>query len=673
MGLEITTLNAAAFALVAAGTAAASLATHVRDRAKLRKLEKSLAKVESDARAGSVYRREVFRSGNKQFISLDDSLDDSLRLVLETLRVDRVSLWTFQRGRQAIALSHFADVDPAATQGPTVINASDCPSYFVALKENLVVAAEDAETDPRTLELREGYLRQTGVRAILDVPVRSMGNQIGVICCEVRLSSRAWSQQDQNFAAAIAQQISLAFERDELLQTQQSLVRRTLLDPATQLPNRLCLVDALNQEAERLVEQTNTRLSLIVVDINRFNALQETLGNEAAEKVLVVFAKRLQALVPANLVIARIGSDEFAVISTEPVHEFGVIQLAKSLNQSVSKPYSIAGREFFLTLSIGITHRMSDTQALPAQTSEDMLREAGAAVGRSRMLGQPVVYSPDIQRDSLALLSLEREVRGAAQEHQFVNVLQPIVDLQTGEIVAFEALMRWNHPTRGVVSPGEFIDILVNTGCLVDVGHQVLQLAVENFAQLLRRCPSLANAKLNVNMAGCELLADGSVERCLEALAKHNLKPEQLAIELTETTLINELDRAHAILRRFKDAGVTLCLDDFGTGYSSLLHLRDMPIDCLKLESAFSRHIATRVRDHAIVTGLVSLSIQLQQTVVAEGLESVQELQALRRIGVRYGQGFLFSAGVTSATIDNSWANAVRERVLATLNSNVTA
>ena len=405
-------------------------------------------------------------------------------------------------------------------------------------------------------------------------------------------------------------------------------------DALTGLPNRALFTDRV-QHALAVRRDTGTDVAALFVDLDDFKTVNDRFGHQAGDAVLHGVGRRLRRAVSPGHTVARIGGDEFAVLVETQSGFTAAVAAAKRLLVQFADPFEVDGREVFVTASIGIA---------VGDDSEELLRSANVAMYGSKQAGgaQYVVYAPRMDDGATGRMELVTDMRRARVEDEFVLHFQPTVELGTGMVVGVEALVRWQHPTRGLLSPAQFIAIAEETGRIVEIGRWVLVEACRQ-AAAWRSLPGGANLRVSVNVSPRQVRRHGLVEDIQAALAASGLEPSALVLEITESVVAGPRDDLIAVLHDVTALGVDLALDDFGTGYSSLSLLRDLPVRTLKIDRSFVGVLGAGSERTAFVQAIVDLAQALGLEVVGEGIETAAHVNALRRVGCRVGQGFFFS------------------------------
>ncbi len=607
-------------------------------------------RVRSPERRVEDYRRAFVLLCEEPFDDLDKTLARMLECLAITLDVGRVSFWTFEEPQQIIRCEHIYRADRNQPLGPTLLRRTDFPNYFDSLCSQLVIAVEDAALDPRTSELHASYLAPLGVVSMLDVPVRAFGRYLGVLCHEQLNSPRTWTQEDETFAAAVATQVALAFERDHARQAQKQLLARSLRDDESNLANRLQLEQAL---AAYQQNPAGTG-ALVVTCADQYNFVSGSIGSRRMPALLRQFGARLIAAAPEGTLVARIATNEFALL-LRGVTPAAVPTAVSAINSAAKLPLVNEGQRLFMTLSTGYT-LLEPSNPQPAET---LIAEAHMAEQQARAQGgdRAIAFNEAMRHARRVRLNLEQDLRRGLDAAEFDLHFQPIVPLLPGGGAAVEALLRWRHPTLGLLAPQDFIEVAIDSGVMLELGRRVLRAACAAIERLRAR-PGLEDLEVTINMSAPEILLPGTAETVRAELVAHSLPPRALTLEVTESALICDLDRAAEAIAEIRALGVQISLDDFGTCYSSLSWLRQLPIDKVKIDRSFVAGIGSEPRDLAIVRSIVELAKAFNRDVVAEGVERVEQLRILRELGVDHAQGFLFARPQPMEKID---ARALRE------------
>ncbi len=437
-----------------------------------------------------------------------------------------------------------------------------------------------------------------------------------------------------------ARALRLVDERTEQLHHQ------ALHDPLTGLPNRALILDRIDRMLVRGRRQ-HTPTGVLFLDLDDFKDINDTLGHRAGDELLVAVGARLRSALRDGDTVGRLGGDEFVVVTEGSLLPGGTKAVADRVLAALSPPFEIAANDVPLSVTASIGFAEGDRP-----TPEELLQDADIALYEAKAGGkrQAARFYSSMKDAADELRQLELDLHGALDDRQFFLVYQPIVDLTTGEFSGVEALLRWRHPARGIVMPDQFIPTLESSGLIVPVGGWVLEEACRQGATWNRSGHAL---RISVNVSGKQLDRDRIADDVHSALSKSGLDPGQLILELTESTLMKDVEATIERLHLLKAIGVRIAIDDFGTGFSSLAYLRRFPIDILKIDRLFVSSMTTTVEAAAIVHTLVELGKALGIETIAEGIETDDQHQRLSAENIDHGQGFLFARPMEAHELDH--------------------
>ncbi|MGN8005444.1 putative bifunctional diguanylate cyclase/phosphodiesterase, partial [Acidovorax sp. 22279] len=422
---------------------------------------------------------------------------------------------------------------------------------------------------------------------------------------------------------------------------EQEIERLAFYDALTGLPNRRLLLDRL-QRSIAACQRTRNLGALLFIDLDNFKDLNDTLGHDMGDQLLAQVAARLVGSVREADTVARFGGDEFVVMleALAPDLQNAATQaetVAEKLLASLNQPFDLDGAQHYSTPSIGIT--LFGDERL---TVDELLKRADLAMYQAKAAGRNTqrFFDPDMQAAVNARSNLEADLRQGLARGELLVHYQPVVD-HHARLLGAEALVRWRHPQRGMISPGDFIPLAEQTGLILPLGQYVLQTACEQL-QRWSQHPDTAHLSISVNVSARQFRQPGFVAEVLQTLKNHNADPRQLKLELTESLLLGDIEDTIARMVQLKSEGVGFALDDFGTGYSSLSYLKRLPLDQVKIDQSFVRDVLTDPNDAAIVRTILALAKSLDLEVVAEGVETTGQLSFLRLHGCEGFQGYLF-------------------------------
>lgn len=408
-------------------------------------------------------------------------------------------------------------------------------------------------------------------------------------------------------------------------------------DSLTGLPNRTMFAERL-AEAVRRAKRTGRPFGLMFLDLDRFKIVNDSLGHEAGDQLLVAAAKRIDSAVRETDTLFRMGGDEFTVLLEYLRSDQDASRVAERVVREFSEPFKISEHEVIVTTSIGISVFPRDDD-----TAESLVKNADAAMYRAKEAGRNryQFYTQDMNAQAQERLELETALRKALKENEFVLYYQPKVAVDSGKVVGMEALLRWIHPQRGVIAPDKFLPYLEDTGLIVPVGEWVIRQACVDAKRWTE--DGLPPLRVSVNISSLQFRSDVLVEQVRRGLAEADLDPRRLELELTESLLVENTESAVGLLSALKELGVYISIDDFGTGYSSLSYLKQFPVDALKIDRSFIRDLVTNHKDAAITSAITALAHSLSLGVVAEGVENREQLNFLRTKGCHEIQGYMVS------------------------------
>jgi diguanylate cyclase (GGDEF)-like protein/PAS domain S-box-containing protein len=419
-------------------------------------------------------------------------------------------------------------------------------------------------------------------------------------------------------------------------------------DGLTNLPNRGYFLDQLSRAIATVKRHPERRFAVLYLDFDRFKLINDSLGHSAGDALLIGIARRLQAALRPSDVVARLGGDEFAILVEDLNADREVVQLADRLQGVLAEPLLAGGLEISTSVSIGIT-----TSAFGYDTPEQVMRDADLAMYRAKVQGkaQYALFDSALHEDVTLSLWLEGELRRALMHDQLELAYQPIFELSSRRLTGFEVLARWNHPERGEISPERFIRVAEETGLIVSLGNWVLAKACRQFGTWQRGNPGCEGLSLHVNVSGIQLAQPDFSVRVQHAIAAAGIEPSRLTLELTESVLIEKVSAALAHLDEIRKMGVEVSIDDFGTGYSSLSMLQDLPIGEIKVDRSFVRRLGDGGEGEEVVRAILALGRTLGKRVVAEGIETEEQLAQLLRLECDRGQGFLLAQPTSAGGI----------------------
>jgi len=442
------------------------------------------------------------------------------------------------------------------------------------------------------------------------------------------------------------EELKQEIEKRQILQD--NLLKMAYYDVLTGLPNRALLMQQLTELLNQVKENPDYQFAVLFLDCDRFKVVNDSLGHLVGDELLVALARRLETLLNPDDIIARLGGDEFAIVLKEIDSITTATEVADKILKTLSFPFQLQRQEVFINASIGIA-LSSNIDEQP----EHLLRDADTAMYQAKNLGkgQYRIFDPTMYQAALQILQLETDLRRAINQREFIVYYQPIISLSTGRIVGFEALVRWQHPQKGMISPALFIPIAEETGLINPIGKFVLQSACQQIH--LWEQEKLTDSPLNmsVNISARQFAQTDLIAQIDEILTETQLNPQNLKLEITESAIMNNAPTAKIILQQLRQRQIQLSIDDFGTGYSSLSYLHNFPVDTLKIDRSFVSSLDGMPENLGLVPAIMKIAETMKMNVVAEGIENSQQLAQLRALGCDFGQGYLFSKPLPGETV----------------------
>ena len=517
--------------------------------------------------------------------------------VLESLGAAEVALWVWEPEADRL---RFTGAARALGLGPLL---PDCPS--AALRA--LVLPQDRAAAEEILRVRE--------------PGSEISGRLRLRGAETCVWRGVWLEEGVRAAGVAAREQRFAgSEQDHLTGL---LDRRSFVARAREMLQRDCAFE------------------LVVADLDRLRRLNEALGHERADLVLAALGSRLAAAFPRSALMSRVGEDEFALLI-----EAGPAPAGEALREALEQPLRVAGFDIFPSLSIGAVRAEGGADAPEAA---ELLRRAELAVESAKGAGRggAAAYGRGLESDGLSRLALESDLRGALGRGEIVPFFQPIVRLSTGALSGFEALCRWLHPRRGFLPPDDFLPLMSELGLMEELGAHMMEASAQQLATWLAAHPAIGALTCSVNLSTGEIDRRGLVEEVGALVKRHRLPKGALKLEITESDIMRDPERAAVTLRALREVGAGLALDDFGTGFSSLSYLTRLPFDTLKIDRYFVRTMATNEGSAKIVRSVIKLGQDLSLEVVAEGVENAVMARQLLDLGCDYGQGFGYAPALT--------------------------
>jgi diguanylate cyclase (GGDEF)-like protein len=593
----------------------------------------------------------------RQTLVLEDVLQTTVDGIHAALQVSRCSLFQPVSAQSCQSRSKYisqATADRAALLGITC----DLYDYYQdALLKDRPTVIDDTQDLPA--EVR-AVARAYGIRSLMLMPLLYQHAYLGGISLQQCDRQRTWTDNEVALVRAIADQCAIAIHQAQLYQQAQiELAERQKIeaqlrhdafhDALTGLPNRALLMNRLEhalhmmqRRSRREHPPTSPQFAVLFLDLDRFKVINDSLGHAAGDQLLQIVAQQLQACLREGDTVARLGGDEFVILLEDIKAVNEAIEAACRIQRTLKVPMLLAEHEVFITTSIGIA--LSSTYY---DEPSQLLRDADIAMYRAKRggCGRYELFDASMHVQMLRQLQLESDLQRAIERQEFKLCFQPIVSLKDGHIRGFEALVRWQHPERGTISPAEFIPIAEETGLIASIDLWVLKAACHQLCDWQAAYPAdTGNLSINVNLSAKHFSHPDLIAQIERILDETGIDGSKLKIEITESVLIETAELAADTLNHLRERNIQICLDDFGTGYSSLSYLHRFPINILKIDRSFVAQLETDSEKREIVKAIVNLGLNLGLSLVAEGIETLKQFSFLQTIGCQSGQGYYFSA-----------------------------
>ena len=431
----------------------------------------------------------------------------------------------------------------------------------------------------------------------------------------------------------------------------EALAHNALHDPLTNLPNRRMLIERLQASIRQYLEPLHVPYTVLFLDIDKFSEINDSVGHIVGDEILASISQRLTSAVEPDTFIARFGGDEFVIVIDGHADHAVSMDLARRLKDILEQPIVLQDRSFVLGASIGIVH---GSEAY--QEANQLLGDADLAMYQAKKVGGGCaqVFDAAMRCQLLRKYDLLQDLRHALEQGDLFPYYQPIIDLRQGRCIGFEALARWRHPVRGLISPCDFIPLAEDAGLLPSLTRQILHQACHQLAAWNLRFPDALPLKMNINIGAQDLASSSLVEDFDQALRSAGLEASYVTVEVTESGFIENFNAATSVAERLRSRGLQIAIDDFGTGYSSLAYLRRLPVSIVKIDRSFVSQMHLDDRSYSIVDSIVALGKRMGFQIVAEGIENAHQLRFLKLLGCDHGQGYFFSKPLPAEEVEQT-------------------
>jgi diguanylate cyclase (GGDEF)-like protein len=624
--------------------------SQARRRRELGKSTRALVRSEESSRLQAHQQNAVARFGQQALEGTDinELAHEASRILTDVLDIDYGGVMKLLPGGEDLLLVAATGL-PEELVDEAHISTDYRTQSGYALSTGTATVVNDWSTETR-FQQSELQAKQ-GMKSAAIILIKGKEDEpFGVLGAGSR-SLHGFTQADINFMQAIANVLANAIERRR---TEERTQHEALHDGLTSLPNRSLFLDRL-EHALSVAARRKTDISVLFLDLDQFKLVNDSMGHAAGDELLAAVAPRIeQALRPGDTV-ARFGGDEFAVLAEDVGEERGAIRIAERIAEALTRPFILRGREHFVSASIGISIGSG------AEDPEALIRDADAALYRAKDHGRGgyEIFDEVMRSRVIEHMQTENDLRRALQREEFVIHYQPVVRLHDGSVASMEALLRWDHPERGLIGPLGFIPVAEESRLIVPIGRWVLEQACRQAAAWQQLQPDSAPLNVAVNLSARQLADPALIAHVEGSVRANGIEPSTLWLELTESTLLDDTVYVERTLGALRSLGVHLVLDDFGVGFSSLGYLKRLPLSMVKLDLSFVENVTDSPHDTAIVRAVSDMAETIGIGVVAEGVETEEQVRVARDLGCGYAQGFHFSEPVPASYVERLLAGPI--------------
>ena len=589
------------------------------------------------------YQQALLEWSKVNYQDNDATIYKATELSARALHVERVSIWLFNDSWTELKCADLFLAQDNIHEKGAVLTEHEYPEYFRLIRKGSVLAIDNVREEANIEIFYRKYLFPLDVYSTLDLPIIIDSRLIGVIRHEKIAEEKSWQVDELDFANSVVNAISLSLEikkrrhaQKELKAQKEMLHHQAHHDALTGLPNRLLFNDRLKQLIKQAQRQSS-QLAVLFIDLDHFKGINDSMGHEIGDKLLIEVSSRLKSVIRQTDTLARLGGDEFTVILDQINNADAVVAITQHLLEIMSTPIELSGQSLYVTLSVGVAIFPDD-----GTNAEALLKNADAAMYQAKDDGRNTYqfYTQAMTEKAFERIAMEASFRNALEREEFVVFYQPQVDARSEKIIGMEALVRWDHPDMGLISPAKFLSFAHETGLIVPLDLWVMKTAMTQLYQWQQE--GLDPGVLSLNLSIKQLQSNEFSETLETMLSETHCLPEWIELEVTEGQIMKDTGLAIQILNNIKSLGISLAIDDFGTGYSSLSQLKRLPINKLKIDQSFIRDLPDDEEDTVISKSIIALSTNMGLDVIAEGVETLEQKEFLLQNGCHYIQGFYF-------------------------------
>lgn len=583
--------------------------------------------------------------------SLVPILEELCVRISKIMACDRVSIWLFNEKRTILTAQNILHIHKSSHTSGEVIRAKELPSYFEAVQQERILAISDVSTDPATQELKRlPSYDDAEVKSLIDASIILSKGIGGVVCCE-STKPRTWTYLDRVLVASIADMLSFIFDRLERIEVEEHVHQLAYTDLLTGLDNQYSFTEKVTMQIQTFVEGQRGVFVYLVMD--QFTELQSVLGPDGADLMLQITANRLKATFPYPAQTARLAFDHFVIFSPiEGELECEMVKVERIINR-LKRPMQISGQEVYMTFSYGVSiypeHAANVKYGIQAAY---MALQSGKEASNRKGWS---LYDPEMHTYLKEAMLSEMNLRKGLDMNEFRLHYQPQVNCRTGEVSGFEALIRWQHPERGLIFPGEFIELAESTGLITPIGEWVIKQAARQIGEWNEQ--GLKNATVSVNLSPRHFLHHNLPFYLDKCITEANIKPKNLVLEITENVALEDTEAVASRINLLREMGYSVSIDDFGKGYSAFIYLQHFPIQQIKIDRQFINGLGIDSKSSGIVQTIIHLAEMLGLQTIGEGVETKQQWDLLKQFGCSELQGFYFSRPLPVDEINELFRN----------------
>lgn len=583
--------------------------------------------------------------------SIAPVLEELCIRISKIMACDRVSIWLFNEDRTTLTAQNILHINKSAHTSGEVIRAEELPSYFEAVQQERILAIADVSTDPATQELTRLPSYDDGeVKSLIDASIILSKGIGGVVCCE-STGSRTWTYLDRVLVASIADMLSFIFDRLERIEVEEHVHQLAYTDLLTGLDNQYSFTEKVTMQIQTLGEGERGMFVYLVMD--QFTELQSVLGPDGADLMLQITANRLKTTFPYPAQTARLAFDHFVIFSPiEGEIESEMVKVEGIINR-LKRPMQISGQEVYMTFSYGVSiYPEHATNVKYGIQAAYMALQSGIEASNRKAWS---LYNPEMHTYLKETMLSEMNLRRGLDMNEFRLHYQPQVNCRTGEVIGFEALIRWQHPERGLIFPGEFIELAESTGLITPIGEWVIKQAASQIGEWNDQ--GVKNASVSVNLSPRHFLHHNLPFYLDKCISEANIKPKSLVLEITENVALEDTEAVASRINLLREMGYSVSIDDFGKGYSAFIYLQHFPIQQIKIDRQFINGLGIDPKSSGIVQTIIHLAEMLGLQTIGEGVETKQQWDLLKQFGCSELQGFYFSRPLPVDEINELFRN----------------